>query len=568
MHLINRSFLKLALLPAGLYRRMGVNTTHLKVILTTKLTLDDRRPQPLAQASRTKESKPPTLATLGTMFMSLLMGGFFLFCFFVGSDKVTQLTLYFTFFFVLLSLTLITDFTSVLIDVRDNLILLPKPVNDKTVVMARLLHIFIHLCKIIVPMGLPGMVLAVIQNGVYAAVILLLLIFLLSAFSIFFINAVYIAILKFTTPQRFQSIITYLQIVFAILVYGSYQVFPRLMTRFEADGLYLERFRGIAFYPIYWFANSWQLLYSFGGSPIAVITGIAGLLFPLLCIYGVVRYLAPAFNRKLSLLSGTESSSAKTSAKTKRKKGSFFRTVGRLMTSGTVEKASFHFTLNMMARSRDFKLKVYPGIGYLVVYAALVLFRSDNLSLSLLREQTPGARLMLLSGVYLTVFLLASAIAQMAYSDKYKASWIYFTSPVAAPGHIVTGALKAVLSAFLLPAMIVISAVALWFGGLQTLPNLVLGWCNVVLIVSLLLYFDKHQFPFASALSTNAKGGNFLKGLLILAVAGVICLVHFLVYSFLAVVVICTALSALACWLIIASLRQISWSKVLSGYAD
>jgi hypothetical protein len=128
---------------------------------------------------------------------------------------------------VLLSLTLITDFTSVLIDVRDNFILLPKPVNDKTIVVARLLHIFIHLCKIVLPMGLPGFGYMVYTQGLYGGLLFLVLILLLTAFAIFFINAVYIAILKFTTPQRFQSIITYVQIAFAIAVYGSYQLFPR-----------------------------------------------------------------------------------------------------------------------------------------------------------------------------------------------------------------------------------------------------------------------------------------------------------------------------------------------------
>ena len=158
MHIINQSFLKLALLPAGLYARMGVDTAQLKTILTTKLILDDRRPRPIAQTRSSGEKKPVSMATLGTMLMSAVMGAFFLFCFFIGEDRVTQLTFYFTFFFVLLSLTLITDFTSVLIDVRDNFILLPKPVNDKTLVVARLLHIFIHLCKIVLPMGLPGVI--------------------------------------------------------------------------------------------------------------------------------------------------------------------------------------------------------------------------------------------------------------------------------------------------------------------------------------------------------------------------------------------------------------------------
>ena len=568
MNVINRAFLKLALFPSALYTRMGVDALHLRAILTTKLTLDDRRPHPIAQARNRGKQKPVSMATLSTMFMSAVMGFLFLFCFFIGQDTATQLTFYFTFFFVLLSLTLITDFTSVLIDIRDNFILLPKPVSDKTIVVARLLHIFIHLCKIVVPMSLPGAIYLGYNTGIYAALVLLFLIFLLAGFSIFFINAVYILILRFTTPQRFQAIITWVQIIFAILMYGSYQLFPRLLSRYTGEGFAITDFGGIVLYPLYWLANSWNLLYSLSGNFTEVATGILGLVFPLLCMVAVVKYLAPSFNRKLSLLSAGEGSAKKTPAVAKTVKGTGAGIFSRLLTFSAVEKASFVFTLKMMGRSRDFKMRVYPSIGYLVVFGAYILFTSKNLSLDQLSDNNPEGKWILLSALYISVFLLNMAISQVVYSEKYKASWIFYTSPVERPGHIVSGAIKAVLLTFYVPLAVGVSLIAIPFGGAKILPNLLLALSNVVLIITLMTYSGNHYFPFSSSQSTNAKTGSFLSSLFVFFLAGLVAFGHFLIYTNLPVVIICTVLSLVAVWYLFDTLRQMSWKKVLSGYTE
>ena len=119
---INRFFLYLLLLPAGLYRRMGVDLAHLRAILHTKLLMDDRRPMALQQTRQNKQGKPPRLATLGTMLFSAILGCVFLSGFAIGKDDTTKLTIYFSFYIFILASTLISDFTSVLIDVRDNMI--------------------------------------------------------------------------------------------------------------------------------------------------------------------------------------------------------------------------------------------------------------------------------------------------------------------------------------------------------------------------------------------------------------------------------------------------------------
>lgn len=227
---INNFFLYLILLPKSIYEKMGVNTHHLKAILTTKLMMDERRPPSIQQRHKKKNAKPIKWATLGTMFLSAFLGLFFIISFFITKDVITQFFLFFSFFIFLLASTLISDFTNVLIDIRDNAIILPKPINDKTFLLARLFHIIIHVSKLVLPMTLPSLITVGYKYGSWGVIALIFLIPPATLFTIFLINALYIFILKVSTPEKFKNIISYFQIIFAIAIYGSYQIVPRMIN--------------------------------------------------------------------------------------------------------------------------------------------------------------------------------------------------------------------------------------------------------------------------------------------------------------------------------------------------
>ncbi len=111
MNFINKLFLKVALLPTGVYKRLNVNTAQLKAILTTKLLMDDRRPKTFHQTQRRKQKSPISMSTIGTMLLCALFGLMYLIAFSFGNNTITQFTIYFSFFFFMLASTLITDFT-------------------------------------------------------------------------------------------------------------------------------------------------------------------------------------------------------------------------------------------------------------------------------------------------------------------------------------------------------------------------------------------------------------------------------------------------------------------------
>jgi hypothetical protein len=571
MTIINRFFLKMALLPSGVYRTMGVNTAQLKSILVTKLTMDDRRPGTMQQTRKRRSSKPVTMATVGTMAVSLLIGLVYLFSFLVGQDIVTNLTVYFSFFFFMLSASMISDFTSVLIDVRDNYIILPKPVSGRTFVVARLLHIFIHICKIVIPMSLPGLVNMIASYGVSGGFIFLLVVLLVTLFAIFFINAVYLLILKITTPERFQSIISYIQIIFAIVIYASYQVFPRLISDLNMQEFNMADYPAARFYPMYWFANSWDVVYHLYGSTMAVWLAIAGLIVPLFSLYVVVKYLAPSFNNKLAMISISAASpgpSSRSVAAGGRRRGAYSTILSKILTRGFAERMGFLFTWKMTSRSRDFKMRVYPSIGYLVVYVVVIFMNNRDLNVREIAEQGTAGRAIIISALYFTSLLLTMAIGQIRFSEKFRASWIYHISPIEKPGEVILGATKAAIFKFYIPLVFFITITGIIIVGPSVIPNIVLGLFNELLIATILVFMGNKVFPFSQHQDTSRKTGGFLRGIMVLFISGFIALGHFLIYNILPAVLLCVVLSVIATWLMMGSIRNISWKDIRSSYTE
>ncbi|WP_298716048.1 hypothetical protein, partial [Chitinophaga sp.] len=130
-----------------LWRGLGVDVAQLRNILHTKLMIDDRRPNVYNRGSR-QSTKPVRNSAVYTMVLSLLIGMIYLSVFSVTTDVRLQAFLWFSAYLLTMCITLITDFSYVLIDPRDNYILLPRPVSDRTLVVSRLLHIALHISKI------------------------------------------------------------------------------------------------------------------------------------------------------------------------------------------------------------------------------------------------------------------------------------------------------------------------------------------------------------------------------------------------------------------------------------
>lgn len=564
MNIINKWLMQAVLLPAPLYRRMGADVPLVKAILATKLTLDDRTPNTLQQVQRKSNSKPAKAATLGAMFMSAVLGLLYLSAFALGDHIVTQLTVYFFMFFVLLSSMLIADFTSVLLDVRDNTIILTRPVNDATFLTARLLHILVHLTKLVLPMSLPGAIYIGYNYGVGMALWFLVPVLLLILFSIFFINALYLVFMRLVSPQKFQAIISYVQVGMAIGIYASYQLVPALMDNFGNLELQISRYWVAPLLPPFWFASVWQALHApLSGWETAGL--ILGIIIPLLAIWIVVVFLAGAFIRQLTLSANRNAEAVPAQTKKQGHPQGLAERAAQWFTPGGLQRAGFLFTWKMSGRSRDFRMQVLPAIGYLLVFAGITFFRA--LTRGELSAFDSRGKTLTLSVLYFGTYVLVTALGQMKFSDKWKASWVFFATPINQPGPLIVGAFKAMVAKFYLPLALVVFSMGLALSGPLILPNLLFGLANQLLIAAVLVYINQRQLPFSMAQQTQNRGVNVMRSIIVLMFTAVLGASHYLIYDFMPVILVGLLLSAGATWLVVNGIAKTSWEKIKNAEA-
>ncbi len=565
---INRFLLWLFLLPAGVYQKFGVDIPHLKAILVAKLTIDDRTATGLYKARSGSKDSDASFATLFTMVISLVMGLIFLFVF-AYEDDLTRMTMFFTLYGFMLAMFLITDFSHILIDVKDNYIILPKPVSSQTFLMARMLHIVIHLMKILVPLSLPGWIAIWISRGIWGAVVFIPVLILLTMLTFALVNAVYLLIMRVFSPARINSIITSVQIGFSILLYGSFQLLPRIINESVIDQVNLRSIEMMWIFPSFWMAAGWLYFYSFARDSTLIIGAVVTVIAPLLGVWVMIRFLAPAFFRKLSMISAGKREEATIDAgivKAKRKDTGFLEPLSRIFTSVGVEREAFLFTWRMMGRVREFKMKVYPQIGYLIVlFLMMVIGNSDKFDIEELALHTSKIKLLILSVIYLSCIIYIGAIFQMPYYDNFKASWVYFSAPLSRPGPILRGALKASLIRFFAPVVVLLMIMGVALFGIGMMPNLVCGLSNVFLISTLYSWVVIDRLPFSVSSKMASQGGTTFRTVFILIALPLFGAPHYFLFDYPLVLYCISVVTFSAGFFVLSYTKSVSWEYLNDG---
>jgi hypothetical protein len=558
---------------------MGVNIAQLRAILTAKLLMDDRRPIHLNRKNKKAEGKPSKYAGIGRLFISGLLGLVLIFPLITKADELVKILIVFSFLIIILSMMLISEFTTVLLDGRDNQIILPKPVNDRTFLLSRILHLIIFILDLAIPISIPAMVTLYFTNGIMGMLGFIVITPFAVFFTVFLVNLFYLLMLKYVSVQKFKNIVTYFQIILGIIIYGVYQIIPRLMSNESFKSYHFpEQISSLAI-PSYWFAAAWQVFHQgvSGAGLVRISAAIIAFIVPILSLWAMVVYFGPSFNRKLAAIStsGSESenqgpipqpiATSKTSKPTGKK---YYQWLSEKFTRRGAEKMGFEFTWLLTARSRDFKLKTYPGMGYILVYAVLMIFSRNKVGFSELSSSENAQKLLLLSSVYITMFFMLGALTNSKSSDKYKAAWIFYISPIQFPGSIITGTVKSLLLKFCAPIFLLVSLLGIWLLGWIAIPNLLFAIGNLVGMTYLTAYIAINEIPFSVPENAAGRGMNFMKNLLVGTLPIGVGFLHFYIFSMLPLVIICCLLSFAAVWLLHASLYERYWKKFNPAYVE
>lgn len=126
-----------------LYKKAGVDYDVFRLILNTKLTMDGRRKATVFNDSR--KNKEDSNQFYKALIMYALFGVFIGLMLIIDVNKMYLMTIYFSAIMFMVLTIFISDFSYVILDVRDKNILFTKGVDNKTLNAAKITHVVIYM---------------------------------------------------------------------------------------------------------------------------------------------------------------------------------------------------------------------------------------------------------------------------------------------------------------------------------------------------------------------------------------------------------------------------------------
>lgn len=503
----------------GLYKKAGVNYDIMRMILQIKLTMDGRRVSTVFtnnnKSSENKNKNNYTQLLLFNGFLSIFIGMLMLAD--IPALKNINIIIGVN-LFMMISL-MISDFSAVLLDVKEKNILLPKPVDSKTFNAAKLTHICMYLLGISLSLNLMPLIFGTVKYGVIFLPIFFMENILIALLVVVITAFLYTLVLKFFDGEKLKDIINYFQILLAFLFAFGYQLFNRFFTIIDTTAIYVPKFWH-SLVPSMWFAAPFGILIDGNRNPFLIFLSVMAILAPLILIILYVKKVVPYFEKNLQKLN--DNGGAIRGGDKIRKDF-----IARIICKDKTEKSMFIFTKNMISTERNFKLKVYPSLSMAVFMPVLFIFTDRDKSFIETIQISYGGKVHLL--MYLTVLMLCFCTAYINNSDNYKGAFIYKVLPIKDPGVILKGAIKGTLFKLVIPTYLFTSIVFLILKGPSIILDLIVMF--LVLLISSLVYFklSNKMMPFSVKFATTDTGKLIRPGVITLTLIGIFAAIHIII---------------------------------------
>ncbi len=455
-----------------------IDKHQLKSLLKIALKTDLRGSHNPFQSYGKGESKFPPI--LGVLIMqcvvSLVMSAFVfkLDNVFFGTLAVN------TFVLVFISLTILLEFSNLILSPDDYAIISPHPVNSRTFFVAKSLNFLIFVSASAIVMAVaPSIVSAIVSGRWWMAPLTFVSAWCTAlAASLFFI-LFYTLMLKMVMRETMQRYLGYSQLLFIFVIYGGYMALPRLVENFVS--LDLSRFDTWYLYlaPPSWFA-SWPALFADGLRYDRLAAAIVG-------IISLVAMVALGMSR-LSLtyaltLADTVEQQEKLIAR--RKKGVFSRFLDAI--SNNEDRAIWTLIRAQFKFDNRFRTTVLTILPLTAIY--LYMGVKDGGAIVDPFAIVESAKTQTNFFLYLAVaFLPLMIVTGTSYSASANASWVFFASPADRTKLILASTRFAVIF-FCVPYLILLGGILTYFFGsaLHAVLHCFIIFLNLIIMLQLML---------------------------------------------------------------------------------
>lgn len=478
----------------NIFEGFGIDYEAMRRILQTKLLLDSRRAVTVLQNSQKNKGedkdKNNFIKSLG---IYLLFGFFMIPLVLFGESYLFQMSIVFGMFMFFMMTSLISDFSSVLLDIRDKGILLSKPINNRTLNMAKLLHIFFYVFMITMAMMGPSLIVSLIKRGFLFFIIFLGEIILIDLFLIVITGLIYLLVLRFFDGEKLKDIINYVQIGLTITLSIGYQLIGRVFSLIDLQNIqFVDKWWSYILSPI-WFASPFEFILKNNRDTHIIIYTVMAVVIPIVSIIVYIK-LMPTFERNLQKLSSAGG--------IKKNKNRFTNFISKLVCRTKEERNFYRFSTNMIKNERTFKLKVYPSLGMGFIFPLLMLFSlNTGNKLSEIRDSR------MYFNIYFIYFTVVAMVQFLSYSGNYKGAWIYKTAPINHEESINKGSVKAVFINLFTPLFVLVSIIFLFIFKTKIIPHIIIIYLNMLLATSIIFKINNKGLPFSKAFEVTEKSG-------------------------------------------------------------
>jgi hypothetical protein len=489
-----------------IFEKMGIDYKVMRRILQFKFIMDGRR-VPTIMANQKKDKKENNFfiksllsyGLVGLLVMAIVISPLSMFA---------KMSFAFGISIFMIMTTMISDFSTVLLDVKDKNILLSKPIDAKTVNAAKIVHIFIYLFIITMVIAGPSFIAGTIKHGFIFFLIFFVDMVLISAFIIFLTSLLYCIILNFFDGEKLKDIINYVQIILSITLLIGYQFVGRMFDVFSLDLVFTPKWWTYLIPPA-WFAAPFEMLINGDYGSHFIYLGIISILVPIISLIIHIKIVIPYFEKNLVKLNNN---SGRTGVLTGIKER-IRRQLTRILCSDRMENIFFRFTQDMISNERKFKLRIYPNLAFAAVMPMIMVFRTfrgDRSFSESILEIANGKSYM---SIYFSVLLLSNLVTMIGSSEKYKGGWIYKVLPIENPSPIYKGSFKGFLIKYVIPIYLIPSLIFLVIYRFRIITDIVLMFLNMILLSLLIFKNSSKDIPFCRDINyvqENNAGTFFL----------------------------------------------------------
>lgn len=505
--------LKILDLFGFVFKRLGVDYTVMRAIVSTKLVLDRRRSPVIAQNNRESHSEKSYLQGYA---MHLIFGIFLAAIMFIINDDMLRMAYFAGAFFFMTTMYLVSDFSFVLLDTKDKNIIMTRPVESRTASVSKFVHIFIYMCRLNIFLAGPTMVVFALSHGIFAAFIFVFEVIFMDMLIFFITIFIYFAVLRFLDGELLRNIINIVQILLTVFLSIGYQIAVRMID-FASIRSMNYNFSFMDFFnPVLWFGAPFEIIYGGGKSSYLYV-------FSVLLI--AVPSISFIFYMKLSKIMEQLLLKLEAGEKERHQTHLFQMAAEKILCRNQVQKQSFDFANAMFRSDRSLKLKIYPALSTGILLPVLMIF---NMGIKGENYQAVGIEYLYL---YFMIVSVSSVLRLVNYSSAWKGYYVYISSGFELMEEVYRGVLKAVLFRFMIPVEILGAIIYVALFQKMFLFDIAVVFLAGIAALPLLGKIYISVYPFSRSLEESNQRDSISKTLLTLLIAGVFAGLHAFSYK-------------------------------------